>query len=132
MTKFTDVITDIEGTFNTVQWNDLNISTYPDNYQGSTEGEFVQLYILPGSLPTRTFSNTNVISGILLVRIFTDAGEGARRAFSIADSIDSLLAGKILTPNNTQMGLGTLSTIGLDGDNPSLFQAQYSINYTNF
>ena len=129
MAKFTDVVSNIEGAFAQTDWSDEGINTLPDNYQGPTNGEFVQLHILPVGTGIRTFSDLDTLSGQLIVRIFVSAGDGTRRTFEIADLLDSLLAGKSFS--ETQMGIGTLQSIGIDPENLSLFQAQYSINFNH-
>jgi hypothetical protein len=71
----------------------------------------------------------------LNIDIFTALGVGPRRSTQIADMLDAILATKSTdSPNGSrvQCMTSTLTGLGRDGDNQSLYRALYSIPFNYY
>ncbi len=133
MGKFVGVETDIFSVFATPQWEAEDIKTFPSNYIAVGSGkEFIRVSVVPSGAGI----NRNSIKGILIIDIFIPAGQGTRRAFEIADALDSHLVNKtiphLLDTSRTQFGFSSISPSGVDKDNPSLYRVSYSITFNYF
>jgi hypothetical protein len=124
---------DIYGVFATNAWKALNINTYPENYQGavSTSTSFIKLAILPGKGSLDGFQFSKKLSGAIILSIFVKAGNGDKDIFTIADNLDNFFEGKTLQ-NGTQFGPSSVTILGLDRDDPSLFRGDYMITFNTF
>lgn len=132
MSKYSQLQTDIFSLFASSSWKAENIKTFPQNFIAMKAGtEFLRINILPGS----SGINVNSVSGIVIIDIFISAGTGPKRAFLIADKLDSYVGGKYLPHGNgtaTQFGSSSLKALGNDTDNPSLFRFSYEIPFNYF
>ena len=130
MAKYADVVRDVEGIFSGTTWTNHGIQAYPSNYQGgSFEDEFVKLEFLPAQ-PITGYSRFGV-GGQVIVQIYTRAGNGITRSTEIADILDTVLQAKNLS-RGTQTGTSTLSFLGIDNDDNSLFRADYNVSFRNY
>ena len=130
MAKYADVHRDIEEIFATTEWTQRGITARPANFQGgSFENEFVMVEIIPGR-PLNRYGNLTV-QGQVIVQIYTPAGQGTSRSMQIADILDTVLQAKTLQ-RGTQTGTSSLSFLGIDNDDNSLFRADYSISFRNY
>jgi len=132
MGKYTELETDVFSIFSSNKWKSEKILTYPNNFviTGNSK-EFIRVSIIPSGKGINRLS----VSGVLIIDIFTSAGEGTRKVSLIADTLDKYLVGKAIvtaTNNNTQFGYSSLSMSGFDGDNPALFRSSYSIPFNFF
>ena len=131
MGKYTSLQNDIFSIFNTDLWIAENIKVWPDNAVpvGNT-GEFLRLSVIPSG----DGINMTSVSGVLIVDIFTAAGNGPNRASLLADKLDLYLVGQSIVTgvNRTQFSASALEYIGRDSDNKSLFRSVYSIPFNYF
>lgn len=133
MGKFVGVEKDIFSVFATPAWVAENIKTFPSNYITVNSGkEFIRVSVIPSGYGI----NRTSTKGILMIDIFIPAGGGTRRAFEIADALDSYLVNKAIThltdTAQTQFGFSSISPNGVDKDNPSLYRVTYSITFNYF
>lgn len=92
MSKYLQVIQDIEGVFATSSWTNENITVYPANYSGAYTNEFVKIEVVP-SKPFDNYSKLNV-QGQAIAQIYVQTGLGSRRIMEIADKLDNILQAK--------------------------------------
>ena len=132
MAKFTEVVRDVEGLFaRNTPWSSHRIQAFPSNYQGGGfEDEFVKIELIPAQPLTASYGQFGV-AGQIIIQIYTRAGEGISRSLAIADLLDSELQAKHL-PRGTQTGTSSLSFLGIDNDDNSLFRADYVVNFRNY
>jgi hypothetical protein len=129
MGKYTDLETNVFSIFANNLWKSEKISTYPNNFVVTkNSGEFIRVTIIPSG------EGINLIStaGILIIDIFTLAGEGTKRPSFIADKLDNYLVGKTVSTSLrgvTQFNGSSLSFSGIDTGNPSLFRSSYTIPF---
>jgi hypothetical protein len=132
MGKYTNLEKDIFSLFANITWTAEVIKTFPSNFVTVNAGEeFIRINILPKGAGI----NLNSTSGVLLIDIFTLAGNGTKRTSLIADKLDSYLVGKTLSTESTavtQFANSSLDYSGQDKDNPTLFRATYSIPFNFF
>lgn len=132
MGKYANIVSDVFTVFGSAEWTAENIKTLPVNYVGiDIKDEFLRVSVIPSG----TGVNLQSISGQLIVDIFTKAGNGPSRPFAIADKLDEYLVGTTLM---TQSGVATqffgssMSVVGQDKDDPTLFRMTYSVPFTYF
>jgi hypothetical protein len=127
--KYTNLETNVFSIFASNTWKSEKITTYPNNFTVTkNSGEFIRVTIIPSGKGINLIST----SGILIIDIFTLAGEGTRRSSLIADRLDNYMVGKSITNldgSNTQMSNSSLSFIGVDTDNPALYRSNYTIPF---
>lgn len=132
MGKYSALEEDIFSIFDDANWKAEDINTYPSNFN-KQEGnsEFIRVTIISSNQGL----NLKSISGILLIDIFTAAGLGPNQSTLIADTLDQYLSGisKTLTSGaRTQFYSSTLSPMGIDKDNTTLYRSQYTIPFNHF
>jgi len=131
MGKYSNLSSDIFSIFGTDTWKAEKIKTYPNSFIAvSAPDEFIRVSIVP-SKPSDI--NIKSISGILLIDIFIQAGNGPKRSYTIADKLDSYLAGKALNTRSGTLVQFLSSTIDAgteDTDNKSLYRTIYTIPFT--
>jgi hypothetical protein len=125
MGKFNNIESDVFGVFSTTAWRDEHIATIPVNFSGDVGREYIRVKIL-----SEKDLNIGFARGLLMIDIFTPAGEGPSRATAIADKLDSYLVGKKF--NATQFQGSSFETVNLDAANPTLFRSMYSITFHYF
>ena len=132
MGKYENLEKDVFSIFGSTSWKNENIKTFPVNFIELTPGtEFVRVSVIPSG----NGINLTSISGVLIIDIFTSAGNGPRRTSLIADKLDSYLVGKsvsTISGNSTQLNKSSLSYVGLDTVNSALYRATYSIPFNYF
>ena len=132
MGKYENLEKDVFSIFGSTLWKSENIKTFPVNFIELTPGtEFVRVSVIPSG----NGINLTSISGVLIIDIFTSAGNGPRKTSLIADKLDSYLVGKsvsTITGNSTQLNKSSLSYVGLDTVNSALYRATYSIPFNYF
>ena len=127
---FANIRTDLEGAFAASTWTANNITTVPQNYQGSNEAtEWCRINIIPGQSFNTYASSAN--TGMLRVDIYVPSGLGITRVMAISDLLDDAVSSTVFT-NGTQTGAGTVTPVGLDPENPGLFRASYSVPYRHY
>ena len=127
MSKYANVVSDIEGLFATATWTNNSISAYPSNYEiPSTDNEFVKIEVLP--LNTNSGYSRAGIQGLVIIQVYVTANKGIRRLMEIADLLDSLIQNKTLS-NGTKLESSSMSVLGQDKDNPDLFRGDYTVNF---
>lgn len=121
--------TAIFSVFNSSNWKAENIKTYPDNFIELNSGnEFIRVSIIPSG----NSLNLKSKSGLLLIDIFTSAGNGPKRSTEIADKLDTYFIGKNILSGNYSLQFPTGSSLGQgkqDSANPSLYRVTYSIPF---
>lgn len=131
MGKYADLQKDVFSVFASSAWLAENIKTFPQNYVGPGGAEFIRVNILANG-----YSQVNLpysTAGLIIIDIFTPAGDGPTRASTIADKLDSYLAGKMLITTlngNTQFLASSMQSLGNDKDDPSLYHSKFSIPFT--
>ena len=130
MSKFVNLLSDVEGQFATSTWTSQNISAFPANFRvPETKSEFVKLEVLP--LRDNSDYGRCGIEGIIYVQIYVQANQGLKRLMEIADILDTILQAKSL-PNGTKTQASSLNVLGMDRDNPELFRADFAVNFTYY
>lgn len=132
MGKYLSLETDIFSIFGNALWVAENIKTYPANFLAISPGnKFIRVSIIPSGTGLNLVSS----SGVLIIDIFTPAGNGPRESSLIADKLDQYLAGKTIATvgnNSTQFRGSSLNHLGNDKDNPALFRSVYTIPFNYF
>lgn len=129
MGKYIDSLDDIYSIFGSAGWLSENIKTIPTNGSVPT-GEFIRINIVGSGKAI----NRNSSIGVINIEIFIKAGFGPKRSIEIADKLDSYLSNKSISMNgyHTQLFSSTLSPLGIDSDNSSLYRYLYSIPFNHF
>lgn len=128
--KYSNIQKDIEGIFAQTSWTNRNLTIYPANYEGGTvSNEFMKLEIIPAR-PLNNYRKFGSV-GQVIIQIYTQKGHGMTRTFEIADILDSELANKTLS-RGTKTGTSSITGIGIDNDDNSLFRADYSVSFRNY
>ena len=132
MGKFKNLQDDVFSVFASSAWEAEDIKSYPANALSVNAGsEFLRISVIPGGRGI----NLNSVSGVMIIDIFTSAGEGPSRVSLIADTLDSYLVGKSLSTVQgavTQFTNSSLDLIGRDRDNTALHRSVYSIPFNYF
>jgi hypothetical protein len=132
MGKFSNLQSDIFSIFNSNAWKAENIKTFPANFVTvNTGNEFIRVSIISSGAGL----NLNSVSGVLIVDIFTSAGNGPKPTSLIADKLDQYLVGKVLSTSSqgtTQFMNSNMKVVGLDRDNPTLYRSVYQIPFNYF
>lgn len=132
MGKYLNLQDDIFSIFNSNTWKAENIKTFPANFVAVSQGnEFIRVSIIS----SKSGININSVSGVLIIDIFTSAGNGPKQPSFIADKLDQYLAGKSVTTQAnavTQLMESTLDFRGVDKNNPALFRSLYTIPFNYF
>lgn len=134
MNKYDSLNKDIFSIFSSIGWATESIKTFPENFVGTTVGnEYIRVSILSSGSDRKGPQDS--VFGQLLIDIFYPSGQGTARAINIADRLDNYLACKTLVGSengNTQMGVSTLSHMGVDKANASLYRSLYTISFSYF
>lgn len=129
MGRFSATQTSIFGVFNKPEWKATGIATYPSNFVSADDKEYIRVSVVPsgGSL------NRKSITGVVLVDIFSTAGEGPKAFYRIADSLDEFLLEKSVQSGGvTQFGRSSLGEVIGDSASSSLARVRYSIPFNHF
>ena len=118
--------------FGSSNWASENIKTIPQDFTPDNLGEeFIRVSIVPGGHGLNILS----LSGVLMIDIFTLAGQGPNRKTQIVDKLESYLVGKCLAAGGNdvvQFGNSSLKPSGLDRDNPALTRSTLTIPFDLF
>lgn len=132
MGKYTSLEKDIFDLINTNLNNVGTLRIYPSNFADVTpEQQFVKVTIVPSG----NGLNLKSVSGLLIADIYVPSGSGPRGTSILADGLDSQLVGKTLkttTGGTTQFGNSTMTPVGIDKANPTLFRSTYTIPFNFF
>jgi hypothetical protein len=132
MGKYASLEKDVFSVFAGASWKSRKINTYPSNYMAQDAGsDFIKVSVLPSG----DGINLKSVSGVVLVDIYVQSGTGPARGHVLADELDSYLTGKSFsnqTGSTTQFFKSSLSQLGLDPDNQSLYRFQYTIPFSHF
>lgn len=132
MGKYTALETDIYSVFHQVGgWPTTGIDTHPVNFvPPQPASRFIKVAILPSDDGV----NINSVSGIIMIDIFTSAGNGQTDAFDIADKLDTYMVGKTFNvgSGSTQCGKSAVRPEGIDKDNPALYRTTYTIPFNYY
>jgi len=132
MGKYIGVQDDIFSIFGSDTWKTELIKTVPADFTpNKTDGEFIRVNVITSGEGI----NKNSTSGVLIIDIFTPAGKGPKRAYSIADRLDAYLQEKAIETNEkalTQLKFSSVTPQGVDKDNPTLTRASYTIPFNYF
>ena len=128
MGKYENTFKDIFSVFDSATWKAEAIGTYPNNFAPILNSEYIRVNIIPSNEGI----NLRSTSGILIIDIFTAAGEGPIRSSVIADKLDSYLQGQTLSTTLGGTTQFSNSSIAPKGVNESLFRAQYTIPFNYF
>ena len=132
MGKYENLEKDVFSIFASTLWKNENIKTFPVNFIELNPGnEFIRASVIPSG----NGINLTSISGVLIIDIFTSAGNGPKKTSLIADKLDSYLVGKSVSTvnnNSTQFNKSALAHVGLDTVNSALYRATYSIPFNYF
>jgi len=128
MSKYANLISDVESVFGSSTWTANNISTFPSNFNiPSNLSEFVKIETLP--LRINTDYGRFGVEGLIIIQVYVSANQGVRRLMEVADLLDLILENKLLA-NGTQTQSSNLQILGQDSDNPELFRADFTVNFT--
>jgi sorbitol-specific phosphotransferase system component IIBC len=132
MDSYSQMQNNIFQIFNSTSWKTENIVTRPANYVGTTTPEeHVRISVIPSGAGVNLYSK----SGVMIIDIFTKAGNGPKRPFIIADKLDSYLAGRsieIAQGKTVQFSSSSLQPSGKDSEDPSLYRYTYTIPLNYF
>jgi hypothetical protein len=130
MSKYTDILSNVETQFATAEWKATTILAYPVNYTVPTDkSEFVKIEVL--HLEGNTSYGRAGISGKLIIQIYVKVNQGSKRLMEIADLLDTLLQNKRLG-NGTDTSESSLAILGVDQDIPDLFRGDYVLDFNHF
>jgi len=124
---------DIYSVFASFAWEANNIKVYPENYQGDVGSQtpYIRLTIIPGAASLDSFSIGKRLSGRIILSIFVDNTAGDKDLYNVADLLDNYFQGKTLT-NGTQFGPSTVTPLGIDTVNSSIYRGDYSIKFNSY
>lgn len=124
---------DIYSVFASFAWEANNIKVYPENYQGDVGSTlpYIRLTIIPGNASMDSFSIGKRLSGRIILSVFVDNTAGDKDLYNVADLLDNYFQGKTLT-NGTQFGPSTITPLGIDNVNSSIYRGDYSINFNSY
>lgn len=132
MGKYSNIDANVFSIFGSPTWTAENIKTYPANFVAMDAGtEFVRIKIIASGEGV----NLKSASGVLIADIFVKAGDGPKRSSQIADKLDSYLSGKYLSTGSgtaVQLGSSSMTVMGLDPDNKSLYWTTCTIPFSYF
>jgi hypothetical protein len=131
MGKYTNLDANIFALFGSNAWNKKNIKTYPNNFLAVNPGtEFIKVTIMPNEFGINRLS----VAGVVIIEIYTPAGNGPKRASTIADELDTFLSGKSLGTGGAivQFSQSSIAPFGPDADNKSLYRTTYTIPFNYF
>ena len=132
MGKYKNLQDDVFSVFASAEWKAESLKVIPTNAINIGESrEFLRADILASS----TGINSKSVSGLLIVDIFTSAGNGPNRASLIADKLDSYLANQSIKTNGnnvTQFLGSTMTPRGRDPADKTLHKSVYSIPFNYF
>lgn len=132
MGKYTALQLDIFSVFALQAWKDENILTVPDNVvQGAVGKDYIRVSVLASGRGINRAS----ASGLVMIDIFTSAGNGPSASAVIADRLDEFLANKQLSTSSagvTQFGAGSFAPKGADPANTTLFRSTFTIPFNYF
>lgn len=117
--------------FDSTDWKSKGISTVPDNFVQSETSKYVRLNVIPSGNGV----NLTSLAGLLIVDVFTAAGEGPSEYLAIADTLDSFLVGKSVSTDSgsvLQFKSSNLQPVGVDTDNSTLYRVKYTIPFNLF
>jgi len=127
MANFKSIETNIHSVFASAAWLATGIKTYPENFKGKPNGEFIRFSVV--------FSRDglNIGNGTMIVDIFTVVNTSIARALEIVDIIETFFSGKTigLASESTQFLFGSFQTSGADSADPGLFRSKYSLPFTH-
>lgn len=131
MGKYEALTKDIFSIFGSTQWITENVKTIPANFvYPPGQKTFIRVSVLPSGKGINLVS----ASGVLIVDIFTPAGEGPQPAMLIADKLDRHLAAQsVLTgESRTQFGSSAFDLKGIDSADSTLFRSVYTLPFSYF
>jgi len=133
MGKYLNIDTEVYKIFGTTTWKAEKIKTFPSNFVSRDKvSEFIRVSVVPSG----NGLNRKSVSGILIIDIFTKAGDGPKRPSYIADKLDSYLSGKSLSATTGVViqfpESSSLDSKGTDKDNPTLYRVAYTIPFKYF
>jgi hypothetical protein len=67
---------------------------------------------------------------LIILQIYTSANKGPKRLYELASVIEEQFEKRSI--GSTQVLGGTLSIVGIDKDDTSLFRADYSLKFNSF
>jgi len=126
MDKYSSLYQAIYSIFATNGWKAEAIPTFPTNFVGSGVDEYIRISIVASG-----DADIKSATGQVIIDIFYPAGGGSLRAITIADKLDKYLAGKTVN-SAIQFFSSTLTEIGNDTANASLYRSKYSIPFNYF
>ena len=132
MGKYTALQLDVFSVFASQAWKDEEILTVPDNVVQGAEGKD---YIRVSVLASGRGVNRASTSGLVMIDIFTSAGNGPSAGALIADTLDDFLANKQLATSAsgvTQFGSSSFAPKGADPANATLFWSTFTIPFNYF
>jgi len=129
MGKFSRIDEGILSIFAEEAWIDEDIPVYPENFSASKNDKtFVRLQIIASDAGV----NIRSAGGVLIAEIFVPRERSATPISIIADALDMFLVGRMRATTDGGVVQFFGSSIGnkqSDKDNPSLYKADYSINF---
>jgi hypothetical protein len=129
--KYTNLDSNVFAIFGSNAWNKKNIKTYPANFIAvGPSTEFIKVAILPNEFGVNRLS----VAGVMIIEIYTPAGNGPKRASAIADELDTFLANKSQGSGGAivQFAQSSVSPFGPDSVNKSLYRTTYTIPFNYF
>lgn len=125
--KFETVIHDIGGVLSSISTVDI----FPDDYQGDIPNEtrFVRYSILFGVSDDLDHQRATDLSGVMIMRIFSEKGYAGKNGYTIAGTLDTALENKKLQ-RGTTLGKSTLSQPTEDDINSTLVYSRYTIPFS--
>lgn len=132
MGKYGATQENVYSVFNSAEWKAEAIKTYPSNFiVVNPGGEYLRVSVIPSGKGI----NLKSLSGVIIVDIFTSAGNGPSRTYAIADKLDQYLVGKsfdLVAGSCVQLKESSLALVGIDSDNTSLYRSSYTIPFNLF
>lgn len=132
MGKYSNTLLDVFSIFGSPGWVAESITTVPQNFAGSTDSsKFIRVSVIASGGGI----NTDSVSGLILISIFTPNGKGPAEAAAIADKLDNFLVGVSISLSGavTQITSGSSFDAGKEDENNSMFlHSTYQVQFNHF
>ena len=131
MATYSELLTSFDTVFASNEWALESINTFPANfYPNNLPDEFIKYEVLPAGKGEQEYGEVNYKAGLFIAQIYTQANRGPKRIYELASAIETQFSRSFL--GSTQTYDGTLTIVGIDKDDTSLFRADYSLTFNSF
>lgn len=127
MVKYSNLQSNVFSIFASQAWVDLNTRAFPAGIKGD-KGD--PPYVRMDVVADESGANRESVSGLLMIEIYTQWGDGPAKSIEIADQLDALIQNK--TINGTQFFSSSLSALLQDRDDENLGKRTYQVSFQHY